>query len=213
MAEMNSEPQKPIEETPGKPTLSAEKGNQVTPPKKKESAASRFFRRVLRWALGILILFGLGMITALYLWFIPIRQANAALNQELSAAKEQIAQLQQQLTDQTVLQKKTQQEVELLKVADNQSQIKSAQFEVASARIALYQNDLPQALTALENVTSILTSLQAKIPQDQQARLADLQARLDLAKREVKDNAYAAQSDLDVLTQGLNQLSEMLVSP
>ncbi|MGB9641155.1 MAG: hypothetical protein ACPL4H_09600 [Anaerolineales bacterium] len=213
MTEGNSESPKPTEEGAGKPTPTPDKINKGAASIKKESAAGRFFRRMLRWTLGILIVFGLGVISTLYVWFLPLRQANVALNKELIAAKEQITQLKQQLADQTAQQKKAQQEIDQLKLADYQSQIKTAQLEVANARIALYQNDPNQALTALEKVASMLSSLQIKLPQDQQTRIADLQARLDLAKREIKDNTYAAQSDLDVLAQGLNSLSEMLVSP
>jgi|YelNatPaOPRAMG01_1025707.scaffolds.fasta_scaffold42484_3 cell division protein FtsL len=213
MNEANSELQKPAEEGAGKPTPTPEKASKGAAPVKKESAAARFFRRVLRWTLGILIVFGLGVISALYLWYLPLRQANISLNKDLLAANEQITQLKQQVADQTVQQNKAQQEIDQLKLADYQSQIKSAQLEVANARIALYQNDPNQALSALEKVTSMLTSLQLKLPQDQQTRIADLQARLDLAKKEVKDNTYAAQSDLDVLAQGLSSLSGMLVSP
>lgn len=213
MNDANSESTKPTEEIGEKPATTPEKTNKGAAPIKKESAAGHFFRRLLRWTLGVLIVFGLGVISALYFWFLPLRQANAALNKELTTAKEQITNLEQQLADQTALQKKSQQEIDQLKLADYQSQIKSAQLEVANARIALYQNDPNLALTALEKVTSMLASLKLQLPQDQQTGIADLQARLDLAKKEVKDNTYAAQSDLDVLAQGLSSLSEMLVSP
>ncbi|MGB9673471.1 MAG: hypothetical protein ACPL3P_04975 [Anaerolineales bacterium] len=213
MNDTNSEPPNKDQEVKDKPQTTNGKDAVEAKAAPKERPARRFLRRLLRWTLGILIVFGLGLLTALYVWFLPLRQTNTALNKELTAAKDQITQLQQQLADQKLQQQKAQQEIDQLKVADYQSQLKSAQLEVAAARIALYQNDPNQALTALDKVATILNALQSKIPQAQQTQLSDLQARLELAKKEVKDNTYAAQSDLDVLAQGLNQLSEMVSMP
>ena len=212
MNTINSENPRPNEEGKEQPLVN-EKGGKESVPVKKESAVGRFFRLALRWTLGILIVFGLGFLTVIYFWVLPLRQTNAQNMKDLAAAQDKIAQLEQQLADQTVLQKNYQQEITQLKTSDYQFQIKLAQLEIANAQIALYQNDPSKGLSALDHVATVLSDLSKQLPQEHQAKITDLQTRLELAKNEVKDNTYAARSDLDVLSQGLEQLAKDISLP
>lgn len=176
------------------------------PVPKPESAFRRFLRRVVRWTLFILVIFGLGMVAAVFLWYIPMRKiANANLD-ALNTANQQVMDLKEQLAGQTALEKEYQTALERLKLAAILKLVQSLQVEVASARIALYQNNIEAAQNALENADKLMTELQRQAEKEQQDVITDLQTRLTLAKSEIKDNSYAAQSDLDVLWRGLNDL-------
>ena len=73
-------------------------GEIVEPPKKEDTKAQIFFRKFLRWAAGLLIVFGLGFLVAIFALYNPTK---SNLNQSLanlSSAKETVTSLQDQVT-------------------------------------------------------------------------------------------------------------------
>jgi hypothetical protein len=213
---MNEKPQETPAEVSGEmeqpPTAPQEAKPQPAAPK-AESAFRRSLRRFLRGMLVVLVIFGLGMVAAIALWYLPMRETATANQHQADAAHQRIAELEEQLASQTALEMEYQQALERLKAANLQLTLKSLQIEVASARIALAQNNPDAALTALEKADPLMGELQRLAAKDQQKMLSDLQARLALAKSELKTNTYAAQSDLDVLARSLSELAAALGSP
>ncbi len=199
-------PKEPVEEGL-EPVMSSEpEPAETLPAPKPESAFRRFVRKVIRWTLFVFVIFGLGMIAALVLWYLPMRNTANAHLQALEAANQQISELKEQVSSQTALEKEYQAALERLKTAGIVKLVQSLQVEIASARIALYQNNIEAAQSALANAEQLIAELKRQAAKDQQTAIADLQTRLTLAKSELKDNAYAAQSDLDVLWRGLIDL-------
>ena len=85
-----------------------------------------------------------------------------------------------------------------------------AQVDATRAQLALAKNDTAGAQVALSKTPQTVNTIKTLLPANQQGVVDSLQQRLKLAVSEIKDNAYAAQSDLDVFSAGLTQLEATL---
>ncbi len=188
---------------------------------KAESKTRRFFRRFIRWSAGLLIVFGFGLITGIFVLYRPaikdseqVRQLSAS---ESASAQEQIASLETQVTELkaeiTRLQSleganatlSAQQQEYELEIA-----ILDVRLDVSSALNALAAEDGPRARITLEKTSETLNALQALLDAEQQGVIATMQQRLELVMSEIEDDPYAAQSDLNVLAANLLQLQDAL---
>jgi hypothetical protein len=183
----------------------------------KEARSARILRRTLRWTLGILVMLGLGVLLAIYFFYMPqaarLKDANqrvAALEQQSKTdqdeAGQEIAGLQVRVENLLALETKnqalvTERDMALLHVA-----ILSARADVASAQLALAKNDPSKARVALSRTGQTLKKLQSLLDADQQKAAADMAARLELALQEIAVNDNAAESDLGVLATDLLEL-------
>ena len=174
----------------------SEKESVSTPP---ESGFKRFVRRLLRWTLGLLIVFGLGVLTAIFTLYLPanekLRQANAALGQ----SKQQIAGLKALEGDKQTLQAK-------LDTANLYVAMLSVLVDVTGARLALASNDPAEARVHLSDTAAKLENLGALLKAEQSKIAVSMQKRLENALKELESDQYAAQSDLNVLANNLVQL-------
>ncbi len=196
------------EETP--PAEAVLSPAQAAPPVKEESRVRRFFRHLVRWTLGVLIILGIGFVAALLLFYMPLRRQAAVQANELNAAQSRISELESQLVEKNQLEKAYQESLQRLKQADLQNDVLNLQMEIATARIALYENNKDQAQTALQNASTIFKAIQAGANSAQRTALSEMETRLNLAISGLEKDIYAAQSDLDVLARSLSEFSASL---
>ncbi len=183
---------------------------QAAPPVKEESRVRHFFRHLARWTLGVLIVLGIGFVAALLLFYMPLRRQAAAQTNELNAAQSRISQLESQLAEKSQLEKAYQESLQRLKQADLQNDMLNLQMEIATARIALYENKKDQAQIALQNASAILKAIQSRASASQRAALSEMETRLNLAMSGLEKDTFAAQSDLNVLARSLSEFSASL---
>ncbi len=176
----------------------------------QESKARRFFRQVLRWVLGVLIVFGLGCLAAIFALYRPEVQKYQQVNGQLNEAKGQIATLESRIDELQPMETKN----EALLAAQDEYELHiavlDARVDVTNARLALAEDDIAQAQLALKNTGETLARIKALLPAAQGDVLTTMENRLELALSEIEDDPYAADSDLDVLATNLLQLDDSL---
>jgi len=204
------------------PTTPAPDAPIVETPK-AESKTRRFLRRLIRWTAGVLIVFGLGFLTSVFLLYRPATQ-EAKMNSETIAiertdAEGRVAGLETQIVDleaqKTSLQPYKDLNDEL--VAEQQGLnlhigLLDARIDVANALLALSEGDPAQVRVILAKTTETLDTINSLLKPDQQEVTSAMKERLELVLAEVDDDPFAAQSDLDVLGTKLLQLQDSLFS-
>jgi len=202
----------------------SEQPPQVVPvPAPAESKSRGFFRRLLRWAAGVLIVFGLGLLAAIFLLYRPeVQKAEAArvtAQAEIEQARAQVADLEDQvdgLKDKiAALQPLEDANTQLLDVQDGLNlhiAILDARLDVATALLALAGQDSAQALVILDQTGATLDRIGQFLAPEQLNTITSMKQRLELVLTEIEDDPYAAQSDLDVLATNLLQLEDALIS-
>jgi hypothetical protein len=178
----------------------------------EESKARRFFRQALRWVLGVLIVFGLGYLTAIFALYRPTTQKLGQTRGELEVARDQIDTLEARVEELKPLEAENE---ELLAAQDEYElhiAILNARLDVAMARLALVQGDIAKAQITLRNTDETLAKIKNLLPEAQSDIVTAMEDRLELTLSEIEDDPYAAQSDLDVLATNLLQLEDSLFS-
>ncbi len=192
---------------------------EITP--KPESKVRRFFRTLLRWTLGVLIVFGAGFIAAIFLLYNPEKAGleaqqiasqaqQAELQTQLDTAKGEIADLEAQVSglnplateNNTLLASQAEYELHILTL--------DSRLDVTGALLALAENDTARAQVILDRTGDKLTAMKEMLPATQSGMVAGMAQRLELIMSEIADDPYAAQSDLDVLSNSLLELENAL---
>lgn len=200
------------------------------PEKKKEKPAagsaapapSARFRpplhiRVLRWLVGLLVVFGLGVVAAIFLLYLPqqqlmnelrsqLQQTNNDLAAQLKQAEDRFAGLEAQLDGMKPLEERNRALQTELDQTRLHAAILTARSDVAAAQLALARSDLARVRVALEKTPETLDQIAGLLDADQQKLVDDLRSRLELALSEAEENPFAAESDLLVLATSLLEL-------
>lgn len=190
-------------------------------PPQEESKSRRRLRKVLRWTAGILILIGLGFLTAVFSLYLPIRadlnQARQDRNQaeqQIEALNNQISTLESETASQatTIGNLRTENEDLLSKQQAYELRIAvlKARVDVANATLAIEQDNTATARLVLNGTLETLQRIEDELPADQSAALDPLQQRLELVLSELESDVFAALSDLNVLEAQLLQLEDDL---
>jgi len=214
-SESSPEPVVPVEEIP--PEVS--EPEEGAP--KDESKARRFFRMLLRWTLGLLIVFGVGFLTAVYMLYRPEVQLNRELQNQLQsqqqAAEQQVAELESQIGELEAqvddLSPLAAENEELLAAQvefEVHISILDARMDVSNALLALAMDDPAKARVSLDRTGETLANLSSLLPADQRGMVTSMEQRLELALTEIEADPYAAKSDLDVLAKSLLELEDSL---
>jgi len=206
----------PLEGLPTEEELAVEE-------KVEESKARRFFRKLIRWTAGLLIIFGLGLITSIIVFYRPaVKEAETTIQQlksDISAKEDTILDLQEQITDL----KSQIAELEPLEGANNDLLAAQADFQlhiaildarldVANAMLSLKGDDIAQARVVLNNTGKTLETISELLEPGQRDVVVAMVQRLDLVLSEIEEDPYAAESDLDVLSTNLLQLEDAFFS-
>lgn len=188
-----------------------------------ESNARRFFRRLIRWTTGLLIIFGLGLLTGIFMIYRPaMGESENAVRQitaDLEAANDKILDLQTQISDLKTqiadLEPLEDANAELLAAQDDfrlHIAILEVRVDVASARLPLMAAESAQARVILVKTGESLDLIHELLDPDQQDVAVAMTERLNLVLSEIDDDPYAAESDLDVLATKLLELEDALFS-
>ena len=166
--------------------------------------------RRLRWFLFAIILFGLGVAGARWTLYTPQRRQLDAAGNEIQSLQQQVSNLQNQVKTLTPLETTNKSLQQQTSQQNLHTYILSTRTDVAQAQLALAKQDTAKASLALSKTDQTLTMIGNLLPANQQKLVKDMQSRLTLAKGEIENNSYAAQSDLDVLANSLVDLENSL---
>ena len=200
----------PSEPAPAE-SVAEEKATEQKPEPVK--AGPGFWTLALRWTLGFLIVFGFGVLLVTFVFYIPLRQQTFEHSTELMSATKQISSLQDQINNLQSLDTKNKELQKELDQANLHIALLEARSDIATAQLAMANNDPASAQVTLTKTPQTLDRIANLLPPDQRDVIHSMQERLKLAMGELKENSYAAQSDLDVLSTGLVKLENSLFTP
>jgi len=188
---------------------------QDLPPQGKESPKSQkrtlsIWRRMFRFLLVMLIIFGLGALVVIFTLYIPLREqltsAETRIEElsdqsasEINSAKEEIDRLssiEDKFGD-------TQAELDELLI---QNLILKIRLDLISAKLALVSDEPQQASQALSETGGRITDLKKLAGVQQQKNVENLETRLELVLSEIDEETFAAISDLEVMLDILEEL-------
>lgn len=189
----------------------------TAPGAKPETRVQRLLRQALRWIVGFLIVFGLGVLATVFLVYQPTRLELTNVTAQLDQANQQITQVQDEFNQQI---NQMQGEIDNLKPLETQNKdlqdqlnqanlhivILSSLSDVNAARLALANDDQAGAKVHLTNTPQTLSDLKSMVGSNQMEKVASMEDRLQLAISEMSKNIFAAKSDLSVLAEDLVQL-------
>lgn len=183
------------------------------PPVQPESRLQRFLRLSIRWVVGLLIVFLLGVLGTVLVLYLPATGRISDTQSELKQAEQRIAELESEvdqleneiasLQGLEAVNKKLQEELDN---ANLHIIILSALSDVNAARVALVSDDMASARVHLTNTMDTLKELEKLVGSNQKEMVNSMQNRLSLVVDEMGDDLFAAQSDLAVLASNLVQL-------
>lgn len=192
---------------------------------KEESKLRQVSRRLLRWAMGLLAVFGLGAITAIVIIYQPtlarLNESKAALAEAQSEIKNLVGQIednnaeaQSKIDDlnkkiETIsgLSETNQQLQEALEAESLHTNLLSALVDIHAAQYALAQEDLANAQIHLTNTNDKLEMIKTLMEETQGSAINNMLNRLGLVLDGIaSEDVFAALSDLEVLSNGLVQL-------
>lgn len=169
-------------------------------------APSRFtlwLRRALGWALAVIVIFGLG---AAANWWFQLRPKAAALEQattQLEAANQELATLRPVAAEAEELRAS-------LGRAERRGLALEALANVNDARVAVVDGNAAAARPPLARADVLLVRLKTLVEREQADAITDLRERLTLAVGELGSDLFAAERDLEIVTNNLAELAEAL---
>lgn len=172
-------------------------------PKKEPSRFTLFLGKLLRWMTGALAIFALGIVL---MWLVQVRPKAA----EVRDLTKQVEQLGGELDN---LKAAEAENVTLrANLEDTQLHLSllSILVDVSSAQLALNDGNLETAQASLAETDAKLDILLENFGSSQRDTLEAMQQRLSLALNEINEDAFAAQSDLEVLRNSILALERSL---
>jgi len=179
-----------------------------------ETRFGRFMRRFMRGLAVVLVLFGLGFLTATLVLYRPASQALEAARADLAAvrlqAEESVIQAQRATAEQAASSTRVD-EVELvLQSRDNRIQLLVLQNQIAEARLELANRNGPVVLQLLNSARETLKPLLPVLRPLDSALVDSLDMRLNLATNELANDPATAQADLELLASALELLDKKM---
>ncbi len=179
-------------------------------PVSRRERVGRSFRRGLRWLVILLVAFGLGFLAAVIALYLPAQQRLQQARQEsegrVTEAQQQVSALETQVAGFAGLEGANQELEAQARQSELHVHILSSRADISAALLALAEEDLPRASAALTKTGDTLAALEGLLEPEQQKLAQDMQERLELARNEMGEDAFAARSDLGVLTNMLREL-------
>jgi hypothetical protein len=179
------------EPTPGRPSAA-----------KPPSRLGRILRRVLIWAVGLEVIFALGVAAAWFAQILPKATEIQQLRADLAAAQTELESLRPLVAENQTL-------THDLAQARRQQAVVEVLVDVTSAQAALALENPSGARLALGSTDDRLQALTTLLDApDAQVRVSAMRDRLTQILAELDRNAFAAQNDLEVLANDLAVLRQ-----
>jgi hypothetical protein len=181
---------------------------------KEPGKTQLFLRKLLWWAAGVAGIFAIGVLAIWIVRVSPLQKELAATQAALEEVQAEAEALQddydEQLDINTDLEARNEDLQQQLTVTQADQQLLRALADVSAARVALAEDDVVTAKAALSGTMKKLEALQDLLPEEVQATVQGMIARLELALNEIDQDTFAATNDLEVLWTNLQALEASL---
>ena len=177
------------------------------------SRFSLFLRGVLRWAAGLILVFGLGVVAT---WIVRVRpQADQldALQGQINGLQSEVDTLTSEVGGLRPLKQKTTDLQDQLTQAEGHLQVLQILVDVTSAQVQMGLGDTPAARQALAETGGRLETLRKTLGSDADKEVQSMLDRLGLVLSEMDGNSFAAVNDLEVLAGDLVVLERSMFGP
>jgi hypothetical protein len=177
------------------------------------SRFGRFLRGLLKWAAGLVIVFGLGVAAT---WIVRVRpqlDQIAALRGQLDALQGQVDSLTTEVEDLRPLKQKNADLQAQLTTAEEHLQVLQILVDVTSAQVQMGLGEPASARQALAQTDTHLQTLQNSLPADQSSEIQSMRDRLALVLSELETNNFAAVNDLEVMAGDLAAFERATFGP
>lgn len=179
----------------------------------QQPVPSKRLRRILFWAVMVLLVFGLGVGAAWALQIKPQSEQIKALTAERDQALAQLATAQDELE---VLRPLEAENVKLEAAVQSSEQHLDLLFvlvDVSTAQLGILQEDVLAAKAALSGTDARLAKLELQLGDKDAQTVGSLRERVALVLEEVDSDAFAARRDLEILANNLLSLERLLFGP
>ncbi len=201
---------------PPEPPPAAESQAPESPQPKPPGKARRFLRRLWRWTLIVLVVFGLGFVAATRVLYVPARRSAQQAQAQAQQAVQQAQSLQDQLKQVQSQRDALQQEVKNAQQASDRAMLEAALSgalaEAYAVRVALKDEDATGARLHAEALGRALQTLQQKTPAAHRDLVAQMQKQVAEIQANLDSPGYADRQ-LRALIQHLQALKEVVLSP
>lgn len=177
------------------------------------SRFSRFLRGLLKWAAGLVVIFGLGVAAT---WLVRVKpQADqiAALRSQLDSLQTKLDSITSEVEDLRPLKQKNADLQDQLTSAKEHLQVLQILVDVTSAQVQMGLGQPASARQALVGTDVRLQTLQSSLAADQNSEVQSMRDRLALALGELETNNFAAVNDLEVLAGDLAAFERSAFGP
>ena len=184
-------------------------GKPPAPP----SRFNLFLRGVLRWAAGLILVFGLGVVAT---WIVRVRpQADQldALQGRIDGLQSEVDALTSEVEELRPLKQKTTDLENQLTLAEGHLQVLQILVDVTSAQVQMGLGDTAAARQALAETGGRLEALRKTLGPDADKEVQPMLDRLGLVLSEMDGNSFAAVNDLEVLAGDLVVFERSMFGP
>jgi hypothetical protein len=191
--------QLPLEPAPEPAPLEAEKP--------KPGRFQHFVRNMLLWLVGIAVVFLAGVLTYHFVRYQPLSQTLTQTQSDLAQANQTIATLQISLATANAKATSLASDNQTLQSGLDQAtahlELLQVLVDISNARLALFQNDVAGAKTALMDTSQMLDALSPSIAGVDPSLAQSMPQRLNLINSELDRDVETAKIDLELFTKDL----------
>jgi len=195
---------------------------------KEESRSRKAFRKFIRWTVGLLVVFGVGFLTAVFVIYNPKVDELDQSKNNLDSAGTTISELEAQISDQqdeidrlnsqvdTLNLQIDGLEKELQVLSETQSKTQDdfnlhlallkTRTDIANAHIEIYEGNIAQARLLLTKAHQGLTIIESLLSEEWKEVIPRLKSRLDLAIDGINDDPESTMDDLIIISSDLLQI-------
>ncbi len=173
-------------------------------------AAPKRFRRILIWALSLIVILAAGVLLTWAVRVKPQAERLVVLEGEMGVLQDQVAEQTRELEDLRPLVSENKRLSEALTLANAHLDLLKVLVDVTTAQLALTQEDDIAARAALTGTGDRLGTLEATLEGANAAEVREMSGRLELVLEEVETDTFAARRDLEILANNLLALERVL---
>jgi hypothetical protein len=177
---------------------------------KPPSRVGNFFRRLLRWLVGAVIIFALGVGVTYFVLYLPVKQEYAQAQIKLEQIPELESSLEATTNDLRSCKEQRDDAIKKIENTNLQTNLLTILADINRANFALLKEDLPRARAILMGTTSKMKGLSTEIAKQNDKLAKEINQLLIDAIRDLDSNPDKTQASLDQLSNTLLELQNNL---
>jgi hypothetical protein len=169
-----------------------------------------FLRRLVRWLVAVLVIFGLGIVATWITRVAPQQKEIENLERDLEISREEADLSASEVEDLLPLVDENEELKSDLGSMEMHIEILKIQGDVASAHLALLAEDIVTARASLAGTDTRIDALMSNLDGEDRNTVQGMLTRLELVLQELGEDSFAAIRDLEVLTSNLAALERSI---